>query len=335
MNSTKETTRLKIILLNAENLFLLFDHKVDSEILKLDELQWQKLSSSIFENKPIRKARNLAKIFTDTQADIVMLCEVGGLESLKNFNELFLNSEYSAALIEGNSDRNIDVGFLVRKTSQFYFDLMSNKNRAINFLYPHERNPALKLPSHKFSRDVAELKLFRKSADDPFLILMLSHLKSRLDHDGIDPQGFQRRKAELETYLQLYKETTERHPKTPILVAGDFNGNAGRNQTDEEFRKIYTETDLEDVLELAQIPNEQRATFYQIRHSGRADGRQIDFCFLSDKLKPHLKTATTNVFRYKYDNGFEIDTPQSIDAKLSLPSDHYPVIFELENLQIW
>ena len=304
MNSLNETTRLKIILLNAENLFLLFDHKIDAEILKLDEVKWQKLSTSLFENKPLRKARNLAKIISDSLADIVMLCEVGGLESLKNFNELFLDSQYSATLIEGNSDRSIDVGFLVRKTYEFYFDLVSNKNRPINFLYPHERNPALKLPSHKFSRDVAELKLFRKSADHPFLILMLSHLKSRLDHDGIDPQGFQRRKAELETYLQLYKETSVRFPKTPILVAGDFNGNAGRQQTDEEFRKIYSETDLEDVLELAKIPQELRATFYQIRHSGKADG-------------------------------FEIDTPQSIDAKLSLPSDHYPVIFELDQLPNW
>lgn len=335
MNNKNLKTRLKIILLNAENLFLLFDEPVNSDVLKLDEVQWQKKSTSLFENKPKRKAQAIAQIILQQQADIVMFCEVGGLESLKNFNSLFLNDTYSTALIEGNSDRSIDVGFLIKKTSPFYFDLISNKNRSINFRYPHERNPALNLPSHKFSRDVAELKLFNKTSEDPFLILMLSHLKSRLDHDGIDPQGFQRRKAELETYLEIYNETAKKYPKAPILVAGDFNGNAARHQTDEEFRKIYSETDLEDVLEVGQIPQELRATYYQIRHSGRADGRQIDFCFLSSQLKKFLKPGSVSVYRYKYDNGFEIDTPQSIDAKLSLPSDHYPIIFELENLDSW
>lgn len=157
----KETIQLKFCLLNAENLFLLFDKTPTADDLKLDEVQWQKLSNSIYPNKPLAKCKALAQIFQEIKADIIMFCEVGGLESLKNFNLLFLNNEYSTALIEGNSDRNIDVGFLIKKNLPFYFDLASNKNRSINFLYTHEKN--LKAPpENKLSRDCVELKLFKK-----------------------------------------------------------------------------------------------------------------------------------------------------------------------------
>jgi endonuclease/exonuclease/phosphatase family metal-dependent hydrolase len=335
VNSLNKTTRLKIALLNAENLFLLFDHPATSDLLKLTETQWQRLSSSIFPNKPLKKCLALAKTFQEINPDIILLCEVGGAESLKNFNSLFLNSAYSEALIEGNSDRHIDVGYLVRKNLAFFFDLLSNKNRALNFLYPHERNPSLHLPSHKFSRDALELKLFRKDKEDPFLLILLTHLKSRLDQHGFDPQGFERRGAELNTLLNIYSEQTQKYPRTPILVAGDFNGQAGRPQPDEEFKPIYSNTDLEDVLEIAQIPTESRATYYQIRNSNKNEGRQIDFCFFSEKLKPFLKAHSTSVVRYKDEQGNEIPRPQSLDEKFALPSDHYPIVFELENLGVW
>lgn len=313
---------------------MLFDEKNPLDIQKLDEAQWQRLSRSIYPNKPLKKCFELARVIQDINADIVMLAEVGGLESLVHFNELFLQQAYSVALIEGNSDRNIDVGFLIRKNSSFYFDLQTNKNRPIQFLYPHEKGPDSQLPSHKFSRDAVELKLFSKDANHPFLTVILTHLKSRLDPEGIDPQGYQRRKAELNTLLEIYKELSVKYPESGFVVAGDFNGNASRNQTDEEFQPIYTTTDLEDVLELAGQPQPQRATYYQVRNAGRTEGRQIDYCFISENIKKALKADSAYIYRYKDKSGLEIDIPQSLDAKMSLPSDHYPIVFSLENLKV-
>ena len=113
------TLNLKFALLNAENLFLLFDKKPDAHVLKLEEVQWQKLSTSVYENKPLRKLLELQKVILEINPDILMLCEVGGEESLKNFNELFLGNQYYTALMEGNSDRNIDIGFLIKKSLPF------------------------------------------------------------------------------------------------------------------------------------------------------------------------------------------------------------------------
>lgn len=325
---------LKFCFLNAENLFLLLDRPLTPELIKVEETQWQRFSTSVYENKPLAKLREMTRALLDINADVVMLCEVGGFESLNNYNELFLAGTYSPILIEGNSDRSIDVGFLVRKGSPFYFDLLSNKNRLINYLYPHERESA-SITSHKFSRDVVELRLFQRDKDKPFLLILLTHLKSRLDPERIDPGGFERRQAELKTLLEIYRELEAKFPNVPIIVSGDFNGNASRQETDEEFKLIYESTGLQDVLELGQVPAEKRATFYNVRAPGKTDGRQIDFSFLSPTLTPHLKPGTAAVYRYRDEFGFEIGIPQSMDAKLVLPSDHYPLVFELENLQSW
>lgn len=338
-----ETTNLKFCLLNAENLFLMFDGTPSKDVLNLKEAQWQRLSTSIYENKPLKKTQDIANALKDIDADIIMLCEVGGFESLKNFNLLFMDEAYSPCLIEGNSERNIDVGFLIRKNLPFYFDLQSNKHRLINYLYPHERESLNHgypvkggriTTSHKFSRDVVELKLFKNDREKPFLIILLTHLKSRLDPERIDPNGFERRQAELRTLIDIYHELEKNHPGVPVMVAGDFNGNASLTATDEEFKDLYLRTQLRDVMEVGQVPQEERATFYQVRSGSRADGRQIDFVFFPPLLQPMLKVGSARIYRYKDEFGMDHDIPRNMDAKLRLPSDHYPLVFEIENLPL-
>lgn len=327
---------LKFMLLNAENLFLLSDQKLTSEHLNLTENSWQKLSTSVFDNKPIKKCRALAEIIQEVNPDVLMLCEVGGLESLENFNNLFLNGSFSPALIEGNSDRNIDVGFLIRKGLGFYFDLVSNKNRLINFLYAHERGLAQNpITSHKFSRDVAELHFFRDTRDKPFFITLLTHLKSHLDPDGVDPHGFERRQAELRALLDIYEEHEKKHQnQVPLLLAGDFNGHAGAEATSQEFLDIYKRTQLKDVCNLAGMKAEDAYTYHQISRSGKPEGKQIDFCFLSPVLQSRLKKESCQVYRYKDGSGLPLDPPTTLEAKLQLPSDHYPLIFELSGIPL-
>ncbi len=330
---------LKFGLLNAENLFLLFDQPIPPHFQKLEEAQWQKLSSSVYENKPLGKCLQIAQLIKENDPDIMMFCEVGGIESLKNLNELFLDSAFSVALIEGNSDRHIDVGFLIKKTSAFYFDLVTNKNRPLNYLYPHESTSLktgypVKGTTHFFSRDCAELRLFKNDRAQPFMIILLTHLKSRLDPERIDPGGVERRSAELRTAVDLYKEICGHHPHVPVLFAGDMNGFAGFPATDLEFAAIYDETDLQDVLEVAGIELEQRATFYQIKNGAKVDAKQIDYCFLPARLKMNLKRESAKVYRYKDEFGFALDTPRTLEHKSRLPSDHYPLFFTLENLKI-
>lgn len=322
-------SNLKFCQINAENLFLLFDNPLPSNYLKLEKKQWESLTTSVFENKPLSKVINLAKALNDIDADIVMLNEVGGVESLKNFNQYFLEGKYSPILVEGNSDRSIDVGFLIKKNLPFYFDLFSHKNKEIDLAYPHISDMKT---TYRFSRDCAELRLFKSDVNNPFLIILLTHLKSPLDPERIDAGGVLRRASELRACVDIYNELKKSHPKTPIMLCGDFNGTAGRLNTDVEFAYLYANTDLEDVLELAQIPNEERHTFIQVKSGFRSEGRQIDFCFLPDTLKSKLVPSSVSTYLYKDPYGSPLKRPDTLEQKGQLPSDHYPVIFTLENL---
>lgn len=334
---TLNTINLKFCLINAENLFLLFDQELPKNFTKLEEIQWQKLSTSLYENKPLFKTQHLARTLIDINADIVMLCEVGGLESLRNFNSHFLNNQYSPILIEGNSDRNIDVGFLIRKNQNYYFDLITHKNRDLNFLYSHEKqsiaqNYPIKIQSHKLSRDCAELRLFHHDVNKPFLIILLTHLKSPLDPERIDPNGSERRAAELKTCLEIYKELETQFPQCPIIFAGDFNGQASSQLTDNEFKPIYDSTKLKDIFDITNITTENRSTFYQVRSGLRSDGRQIDYCFLSPSAAPLLDPKSVCVYPYKDEFGSPLKKPETLEQKLALPSDHYPIVFCLDHI---
>lgn len=308
---------LKFFLLNAENLFLLSDRPLrPSDVLK-SEAEWQSLSTSIYPNKSIYKCTQIAKLILSESPDVVMLCEVGGAESLDHFNQLFLNGAYSSALLEGNSDRNIDVGFLIKKNLPLYFSIATNKNRTINGL------------GEKFSRDVAELSLFTKDINSPEILVLLTHLKSRLDPEGKDPRGTNRRSAELRTLLQIYQERLQKFPNTPILVAGDLNGNASKDLTDPEFASIYTDSDLQDVCSLAGLSTSESATFFQVGRRG-TEGRQLDYCFLSQKWVSRLDLKSVRILSYLSPNGLPLDPPSSMAEKDILPSDHYPLVFQLK-----
>lgn len=335
----KSTLKIKFSLYNVENLFLLFDHPIPENFEQLSEPDWQKLSSSVYYNKPLRKCLEIAKLILKNDPDIVMLCEVGGLESLKNFSKFFLDSSYSCVLIEGNSDRNIDIGYLIKKNQPYFFDIISNKNRPLNFLYPHElvsqkHGFKIKSPSQTFSRDCAELRLFKSNRSKPFLIILLTHLKSRLDPEKIDPGGSERRAAELKMALVIYKELEKEFPTCPILFCGDLNGYAGVPTPDSEFLPLYQETDLQDVLEVAGLTIDNRYTFYQIKNGGKVEGKQIDYCFLPKKAWPNLIKQESFVYRYTNHLDQQINIPNSIEAKGILPSDHYPLFFTLENIII-
>ncbi len=326
-------SKLKFCQINAENLFLLFDKPLPPNYQKLEKRQWEKLSTSIYENKALPKALELARSLHDIDADIVMLNEVGGVESLKNFNHYFLDQKYSPILIEGNSDRSIDVGFLIKKNLPFYFDLFSHKNKELELSYKRDLNDPTKKVAYKFSRDCAELRLFKKDVQSPFMIILLTHLKSPLDPERLDPGGFYRRTAELKACVDIYLDLKKQYPDTDIILAGDFNGHAGRQSTDIEFQYLYEKTDLEDVLEIAKMTQDLRYTYIQIKSGFRSEGRQIDYCFLSSSLHSKLIPTSVAIYPYKDEFGSPLKRPETLEQKILLPSDHYPLVFALENLK--
>jgi len=335
------SNRLRLVEFNVENLFLYLDHFQGQDLSTLSEKEWQKLTSSTVGNKPIEHVRSLARAVLDINPDILMLCEVGGVESLANFSRLFLNDAYSVHLIEGNSDRGIDLGYLVRKTLPFKYDLFSHKNRAIDFLYPHEVQSqetgygnlrSAKLSSHKFSRDVLELRIY-EDGEKPVCIVLLVHLKSQLDRLRVDPGGRDRRRAELEKLVTIYGELDQEFGgEVPIILTGDFNGKAALPSPDSEFEGLYARSPLKDVLEIAEVSIDERYTHMQLSSSRNRVGlnKQLDYIFIPPALFPRVSKPETWVYRFKDEHGMTMLVPRNLNEKRLLASDHYPVIVTLE-----
>ena len=330
--------RLRLVEFNVENLFLYLDHFSGHDLAELSEKDWQKLTSSIVGNKPLEHVRSLARTVLDLDADILMMCEVGGVESLTNFSRLFLHDRYSAHILEGNSDRGIDLGYLVKRSLPFTYDLNSHKHRAIDFLYPHEvlsketgYDKLARHSSHKFSRDVLELRVHEDGLDQPVMIILLVHLKSQLDRARIDPGGRDRRRAELEKLITIYQELDQEfESKVPILLTGDFNGLAAKPTPDQEFEGLYERSPLRDVLDVAGVARDERFTHMQL--SGRnkpGRNKQLDYIFIPPLLFDRVDPNETWVYRFKDHLGQTMLVPRNLNEKKTLASDHYPVVVTL------
>lgn len=326
---------LRFMQLNAENLFLYMDRYRDQDLSNLSEVEWQKLSTANTSNKSLAKTWALAAAITENNPDILMLNEVGGEESLKNFNQYFLNDSYETQIIEGNSNRGIDLAYLVRKDPKVQYLLLSHKNRPINFLYGHEKGKVAETGknSHYFSRDVLELRVFRKGEGSPRLICLLVHLKSKLDQDGWDPQGRGRREAELKTLIQIYNEVQkEVDHQVPTIIGGDFNGIAHRDLCEPEFASIYSDSDVKEIFDLkGGLTEEERTTQFQFMRDGSCRLLHLDYIFLSPHLHNSLCKEESFVYRYKGDLGTTLPLPTNLEQRMALPSDHYPVVATLDN----
>ncbi|WP_419168336.1 endonuclease/exonuclease/phosphatase family protein [Halobacteriovorax sp.] len=259
----------------------------------------------------------LKQVFTEIDADIYALTEVGQVESLVYFNEVYLNESYEIFHQQGNSDRGIENAFLVRKGLEFEFEHLSHTNKEIDFqLHDEDDN------DYFLSRDFSHLRVNSKKGEH-LLSLFNVHLKSQRDDDtGHDFRSVRRRQAELELLLKVYKEEKKQYPSTPILLCGDFNGNASNENTDEEFKVIYKETDLKDVLSMRQLPLQYRTTFYQFVGQA-AHQLQLDYIFMEESFGHRLMDAA--VYQYKNSSGRLIGPPRRRGDIWNNPSDHYPV----------
>jgi hypothetical protein len=310
--------KLKVMVLNAQDLFLFMDKHDHGNIsvTELNEIKWQLMSSSLFSNKSKEKCQILGNTILEAQADIVMVTEVGGPESLANFAKYILRDEYMSLGLPSNSDRGIDLGYLVKKSLPFELKIKTH----IDYILP--------APAFRFSRDVLRLDLLEKNI--PKMIFLLVHIKSKLDLRKSDFEGRTRRVLEVKGLVDIYLKLQEEFPYIPILIGGDMNGHAGEKDTEEEFQLIYKQTDLKDISFLAGIPDEDRFSYIYFNRGGNRFVQQIDYLFISEKFKMMIQPEDCYFPRYKNLLGSPLPIPKRMEQKNILPSDHYPFLASLD-----
>lgn len=280
------------------------DKYKDESLRSLNEIGWQKLSTSLFPNKNLKKLFALSSTYEKYQSDILFLVEVGGEESLLNFNKYFLSDEYQVFYSPTNSDRGIDMGILVKKEI------------AQECTYkPHMKN---KLSNGKFfSRGVLELKYKN-------FVFFLTHLKSKLNLRNTDFEGRTQRQAEVQELQRIFLKAKKENPNGEVFILGDLNGTFGQNASEPEFKPLE-EIKLRDALDFLQVDEKKRTTLIYFDRGHNAHHQQLDY-LLSDDFKS-LQEAEISEF---YQDEMTMAKPLKFKEKIELPSDHYPYFFSLE-----
>lgn len=309
---------LKVCEFNLENLFISLEYYENQSLEKTTENEWKNFALAQFQmrQKPLAKLRGVAKAILDIDADVFMLVEVGGKESLEHFNRLFLNDQYITYFVEGNSRRSIDLSFLVKKGLPYRVETRSNKE------IPIEVEAYTGKYQTRFSRDVAELSLHDDTGMR--LILMLVHLKSKISSDQ-DFRGNDVRTAEANALAELYRARREEFPEVPIVMGGDFNSDL----QSPEFANLLV-TDLKDFHAIKGSTEEERVTLIYFDYKGAPNPQVLDYLLIS----PHLHDLMIHdqSFTYRYKTFYDVEEliPEDRKQRHLQPSDHFPIVVEFK-----
>lgn len=272
------------------------------------------------------KCKSLAVAILEIDADVIALQEVGGEESLATFTERYLEDKYHHSLIQGNSDRGIELGFLVKKGLPYTFEHLTHRNSEIPLDYKSS-DPMLQGPWY-MSRDIAELRFLKDGEEE--LIVLNVHLKSRLDVEGLDNESTMRRKAEVDLLIDSFHAIDKKfESKVPIVITGDFNGYA-RPGGHPEFQRIHDDTNLVDVLEILNLPKDERASHVYFDRLKTPIQDQLDYLFMPPQLHKKVIQKTSGLYFYKDSDGIPYKRPQYPHEGYALPSDHLPIVVDLD-----
>lgn len=255
-----------------------------------------------------------AKAILDEDLDVVSLQEVENIKALEDFARDHLGGKYRAFLIEGNDERGIDVAFLVKKDLPLEIEHRTVKGET--WQDPTLGGKTVPL----FSRDLPSLVI--KADGKPLLVLFGAHMKSKRDRPG-DPNSNILRRAQAERAAQILKRTEAEFPGVPILAAGDFNGDLAHDESLAPLRGAG----MSESLALAGVPEADRVTHTYHPNGGPAQAHQMDALLISTAWKRLV--ATARVHRYRDAQGRVKPIPKTYAERSKNPSDHFPVVVEL------
>ncbi|MDX9959415.1 MAG: endonuclease/exonuclease/phosphatase family protein [Clostridia bacterium] len=241
---------IKTATFNAENFYMLLDKDYSSEEFGLlSNEDYLGMNKSIYNrNKDLDKIGAIARTILDEDFDFVGLCEVGGLETLVNFNRYYLDGRYECHLHQENSNRGIFVGALVKVGR---FSSVQARNMA-----------------GAFSRNLLKVTLRQGRTE---LIVFVVHLKSQYGDD----LGIEQRIREVRQLARLLS-------RRRCMVMGDFNGILIKGEHQFEFGPLM-ELPFRDVQEALEVPIPQRFTHFYF--GTRPNFSQLDYILCSDDIE--------------------------------------------------
>lgn len=245
-----------------------------------------------------QKSNLMVQVIYALNSDLFFLSEMGGEVSFRFFCQDDLENNFTPYVMQGNSDRDIQIGFILKKNSAW-------KMREFK-THPKRELPGLQGSNLKpyFERDLAEIHLTNNL--NQHLICLGVHLKSQREFWSLDSKGAMKRAAEILGLVERVKELEQKYPESMIFIMGDFNGLA-RSEGDPEFQPLL-DLKYAEVQNRATFAPELRSTF--LGYDGK--GSQLDYLYFPPKLDSFLQVEESGPYNHWAPN-------------FSNPSDHLPL----------
>lgn len=269
-----------------------------------------------------QKAQKLADIILDQRPDVMTLQEVYSSETLKIFNSHFLKDRYIPFVIETVSSSGMNIGFLVKRDLDLDIEVLRTGQEMW-------RDPATGRKDKVFDREFPGLVFRQPGKTKPALVVFANHGKSMADRTG-DPRSEMIREEQFRRMPKIALERQKHYGRdVAVVIAGDFNADLRSAGLPAPLKK-----DFFDAFDLNPTPREveEKITHTFHPHRGVTQGLEMDAFFVNRNLRGHILSART--YRFRDEGGKPLPLPDSLILREQNPSDHYPIVIDIEMLPL-
>jgi endonuclease/exonuclease/phosphatase family metal-dependent hydrolase len=270
-----------------------------------DWIGWVELKTSPVN---VLSTRHTARVIGDVAPDILAVVEVESRPALKSFADVMLSDNGSgsfphAMVIDGNDDRGIDVGVLLRD------------GYAIDHIRSHVDDKDAR--GTIFSRDCPEYAVTCPGGER--VVALVNHLKSK--GFGSQRENDAKRRRQAVRVAQVYK-ALQKAGESNIVIVGDFND----VPASAPLAPLLKQTDLKDISAHPSFDNGGRpGTFGNCTASNK-----IDYILLSPTLFSRVQAG--GIFRkgaWGGTNGTLWEHYPGMTKKAEAASDHAAIWAEI------
>ncbi|MBK8223942.1 MAG: endonuclease/exonuclease/phosphatase family protein [Candidatus Obscuribacter sp.] len=259
--------------------------------------------------------KSTASAILECQPDVLSVCEVENLQTLRIFNAQYLRHYFDRIIsIDGNDPRGIDVGLLVKRgfsgtveNIRTHVDLAAEPNEFVN------RGAAFYARGNLFSRDC--LNVLLKNAGREYSIFV-NHFKAQ---DGKSSSTDKRLRQAREVSDLVNNEPINRK----VIVLGDLNIDTRQRDYDNSLDPLVNNSRLAEPWE-AEAPAQRWTHYYESEDSVS----KLDYIFVEQSLnivdKGIVRAGLAEDCHYTSDPRFPTVQGYGTEA-----SDHCPVWIEV------
>ena len=267
--------------------------------------------------KPLEQLQGIAQLIKKNKPMIILGIEIENMKILADFDRQFIEDQYEEFLIDGNDERGIDVGLLVRKDLPLEIDVESHKNLVVTAT-----------GELVFSRDLPSYTIREKGFSKPLLTIYGTHFKSQRNSNG-DPRSVKKRTQQAKAASLIILDYQRQFPEDRIMISGDFNNDLRFAEDFSDLKKLGLK-DAFDISTGETVPFKERGTQFFFNGRGEATISQLDATLFNDVAVKQKIVKSARILNFLDKDGNEYPIPRTYNEREEMPSDHRPTLIIMD-----